>query len=235
MLISIPLRNLDQNPWLELPGAAPFVLDTDRPIIDDFNYRAKGRTPAYRVETSLLPEPWVGWVDAPILLLLLNPGVSDEDLVLHQQTDFRRRVLACHRQAPSEYPNYYLDPALTGPGARWSRRVLAFLIRDVGAASVAENVAYLEFFPYHSRRFAHHRLRVPSQDYTFGLLREAIRRETVIFVTRGRVVWEEVVPELAGYRRAFTTRSRQNVVITPRNCPEGYPLAAQVMEALLGH
>lgn len=210
------------NPWLKLPPEPPFVLPEDRPAIETFNRSA---VPDYRVETALMPEPFVGRPDAPILLLLLNPGVSDDDFALHEQPDFRQRVRACHHRQSATYANYFLDPDVSGPGARWMSRVLGSLIREFGAQTVATGVASLEYFPYHSRRFAHHRLRVPSQRYGFDLLRAAIRRDAAIFVTRGARIWEEAVPELRGCHRAFRTRSVQNVAISPRNCPEGYEAA----------
>lgn len=198
------------------------MLAQDRPAVEAFNRTATERT---RVETSLLPEPWVGCTDAPILLLLLNPGMSDDDLALHRRPAFRRRIFACHRRELAPFPNYYLDPDVTGPGARWTARILRPLVAEFGAQAVANAVGALEFFPYHSRSFAHHRLRVPSQEFTFSLLRSAIGRGAVVFVTRGRGLWEAAVPELRGYERTFRTNSVQNVVISPRNCPEGWEAA----------
>src|SRR6267143_439276 len=122
------------NPWLALPTDAPFVLDVDRGAVDAFNQKAKAD---HRVELGLLPEPYVGRIDAPIVLLLLNPGVSDDDFALHRRTDFRDRVRACHRQESMPYPNYYLDPAVAGPGARWMARILRPLIAEFGAQTVA--------------------------------------------------------------------------------------------------
>ena len=210
------------NPWTSLGSESPFILDDDRSALDAFNQTARA---SYRVETDLLPEPFVGLVDAPIVLLLLNPGVSDEDFSLHKQADFRDRVLVCHRQEAATYPNYYLHPEASGPGALWTARVLKPLINEFGSRAVASAVAAFEYFPYHSCKFAHHRLRVPSQDFTFGLLRAALRRHAAVFITRGQRIWEEAVPELRGYAQAFTTRSRQNVVISPKNCPDGYEAA----------
>ena len=46
----------------------------------------------------MLPEPFVGHLDAPVVLLALNPGVSDGDFALHKEDAFQRRVRACNRQ-----------------------------------------------------------------------------------------------------------------------------------------
>jgi hypothetical protein len=207
------------NPWLEVPESAPFVLSSDRDIIDHFNSKAPPKT---RVETDLLPEPFVGRLDAPIVLLALNPGVADGDFALHRQAAFRERVRACHRQAPSEWPYYYLDPQLDGPGARWSQRVLGPLIRTVGLDVVARGVVLFEFFPYHSRAFAHGALRVPSQQFGFHALRQALVGAAAVFVTRGRGLWESAVPKLAHHSRLFRTNSVQNIVISPGNSPTGW-------------
>ncbi len=103
---------------------------------------------------------------------------------------------------------------------------------EFGVQTVSRGVCALEYFPYHSRKFAHHRLSVPSQAFTFELLRAAIDREAAIFITRGQVIWEEAVPALHGYSRSFRTRSVQNVVISPRNCREGYKAALAALDDL---
>jgi len=82
------------NPWLGLPAEPPFVLAEDRAVLAAFNAKVNPRT---RVETALLPEPYVGRVEAPVFLLLLNPGVSNDDFAFHRQPAFRERVRRCHR------------------------------------------------------------------------------------------------------------------------------------------
>ena len=229
---------LPPNPWPALPTQPPFVLPEDRPALEAFNRAPRQLIKGdFRVETRMLPEPFVGRLNAPIIILLLNPGiaaepaVAEEDLRLHQDPEFREIVRRCHRQAATPYPNYFFDPAVTGPGARWNGRVLRRLVGEFGAPSVANGVTALEYFPYHSLRFAHRRLRVPSQQFTFDALRAAIQRDAVVFVTRGKAAWEEAVPELTAYTRAFFTRSVQNVAVSPKNCPAGYDAA---LEALRG-
>jgi hypothetical protein len=202
------------------------VLEADSPEIARFNQRAK---PLVRVETSLLPEPYVGRVDAPVLLLTLNPGVSDDDFALHRNATFRQRVIDCHRQAPAAYPNYYLDPEVDGPGARWLHRIARPLISEFGARQVANRLSLIEFFPYHSVRFAHGRLRVPSQSFAFELVRTALDRAAAIFITRGRELWYEAVPELRDSPRVYFTRSVQNIVISEKNCPDGFPVVVAAM------
>ena len=77
------------NPWLALPSRAPYVLPEDRSAVERFNRTAAAPV---RLETSLLPEPYVGRVDAPVVLLTLNPGVSPGDFALHTDSAFQQRV-----------------------------------------------------------------------------------------------------------------------------------------------
>lgn len=225
--LTTPLDEL--NPWGALPKHAPFVLAADAVAVDRFNEKAVA---SVRIELSLVPEPYVGRIDAPVILLTLNPGVSGEDFALHENPAFRERVLRCHRQAPTEYPNYYLDPAVAGPGARWLHRITRPLVQEFGARAVSSGLSLVELFPYHSRRFAHGAVRVPSQAYTIAIVQAAIRRGAAIFITRGRELWYKSVPDLRNCSRVFFTRSTQNIVISPKNCPDGFSFVADAIGRL---
>ena len=122
----------------------------------------------------MLPEPFLGRRDAPVVLLNLNPGYSPEGPRIHSDPSFAARVRRnlCH--LPAEYPFYLLDPAITGPGRDWWEPKLRQLIGQVGRQVVATGVLCIEYFPYHSRRFRHRRLPLPSQQYSFSLVREAL-------------------------------------------------------------
>jgi hypothetical protein len=205
---------------------APFVLAEDEAAVADFNRRASDRI---RLQLSLLPEPFVGRLDAPILLLNLNPGYTEDDRAVHRRASFRSLVRGCHRQECMPYRNYYLNPEVSGGGAGWWVRVLAPFLREFDHTSVANNVSSLEYLPYHSERFAHSELTLPSQAYTFAALRTAMDRDAVIFVTRGHKLWASAVPALRRYRRAFTTNSVQNVTISPNNCPAGFRAARALL------
>lgn len=207
------------NPWVALPRRSPYVLPEDRPAVEAFNRQA---SPRARLHLDLLPEPFIGRLDAPILLLTLNPGFAESDRRVHASVTFRSRVRHCHAQRAVRHPNYYLDPTVTGGGAAWWQRICAPLIREVGQHTVAANVGAIEYLAYHSERFAHASLHLPSQNYSFAAVRSAIDRSAIIFLARGATLWRKAIPELAAYPRSFTTRSVQNVVISPRNAPAGF-------------
>ncbi len=236
------------NPWTSLPNGPPFVLEDDSRAIEGFNQKA-GKNAV--IQTDMLPEPFVGSLNAPVFVLLENPGSGgDEDLALHGQPEFQLRVRNCHKQCSVAFPHYFLDPDTTGPGARWTAQKLKPLIELFGLRVVASGVTFLEYFPYHSKNFAHGRLRIPSQEYTFASLRRALNLDATVIITRGRKLWENAVPELAHYPLAFETSSKQNVVISARNCrfdalpnyrgkeptepPSGRPTGFEAVEAALG-
>lgn len=63
-----------QNPWLDLPRTPPYVLPIDAEAVARFNESAKDHG---RLLLELLPYPRLGDPNAPIVLMSLNPDLSD--------------------------------------------------------------------------------------------------------------------------------------------------------------
>jgi hypothetical protein len=63
---------MDENPWCRLPASPPYVLPDDEPLVRDFNERV-GPNRCLDID-KILPEPFVGAKDAPVVLLRNNPG-----------------------------------------------------------------------------------------------------------------------------------------------------------------
>jgi hypothetical protein len=215
---------LNTNPWRRLPTHAPYVLPEDRVAVLAFNRRAN---PMLRIRTALLPEPFLGPLDARVLLLNLNPGYAPENHRVHRRPSFVRALRRTLRGTDHGYPFYYLNPDEDGGGHRWWRSRLQALVSETSNEDVAQGVLCVEYFPYHSVRFGHRAVRVPSQEFGFGLVREALRRKAVVIVMRARRLWEDAVPELRRYRKLYGLNSPQNVAITPRNCPDGFEAAVR--------
>lgn len=207
------------NPWSYLPDSTPFVLEQDAKAIATFNRSAK---PDTFVHLELLPEPFLGNPIAPVVLLGLNPGYSPDDITHHQVEQFAilSRYNLQHRDV--DYPFYLLNPVLDAPGGKWWAQRLSRLIAAKGRKAVAQHVLCIEYFPYHSRRFAHAKLKVSSQEYSMQLLRDAIRRDAVIVVMRAEKLWLASVPELAQAKHTYRLNSVQNTTISLNNCPDGY-------------
>lgn len=212
------------NPWKQLPDRPPFVLCEDAPLIDAYNVTAKDD---FLLHTEILPEPFIGRTDAPIVVLGLNPGFKEIDREYHSQPKFVRRLRDNLCEQPSDWPFYLLAPDIKRTA--WCELRLGPLIKEVGAPAVAVNVLCVEFFPYHSKHFRHHRLRLASQAYGFQLVRRAIARNAVIILLRSGRLWIRAVPELEYHTNLYAVNSVQNPVVSERNCPDGFAAAMAIL------
>ena len=208
-----------QNPWLALPRRPPFVLPVDAPYIRTFNRTASVDV---AIDVNLMPEPFIGDPTSPVVILALNPGLSPKDPIINRDPAFRRRIRHTLERRPAARRFAPLEGDHTRPGARWWRRNLKAVLAEVGDECAARNLCCLEYLPYHSKTFDHSSLRLPSQAYTFGLLRKALAREAVVVLTRGARFWIGAVPELADHPRLVCVGNARSASISPRNCGSAF-------------
>lgn len=218
-----------QNPWLNMPISEPCILAGDEQIIRAYNQALREK---YREDREIhlegFPEPYTGSPQASIILLNRNPGYYRRNVVFGQGTaDFRRLWRANLAHEPQDSSFYHLDPRMKGtPGdVYWSAK-LREPIDEFGVRRVAETFFTAEYFPY-STKHGIGPIRVPSQEYTFSLIREALRRGAIIVRTRC-TWWHRVIPGLASYLRYYELNSTQNAAIIKKNCP-GYPEIRKVL------
>ena len=202
-----------RNPWIDLPASAPYVAVGDLELIERFNATAK---PELFVHLEHHPEPFLGRPDAPVVVLGLNPGYLPECDRWYGDAAFAARARANLVHGALEFPFYLLDPSQPAPGHHWWMRKLGPLIRATSLQAVAHGVLCVELFPYHSERYGHAKLRVPSQEYSFDLVRRALSRGAWIVLMRSERLWFAAVPELASYPRLVRIRNVQNPVISHR-------------------
>lgn len=206
----------DSNPWLAVPAGPPYVLACDRDAVQ--MYQAQRRDERCRLELDVLPEPFIGVTTAPVVLLILNPGFEDGDIADHARGDLQALIRDNYRQNESSFPFYSLNPAFDNGGRRWWEKKLKYLLREFEREQLAQSILSVDYFPYHSRHFAHSSPQLPSQEFGFRLVRSAIARGAVIVIMRGQKLWKETIPELQKYSNTFALNSAQNVVLSPRNC-----------------
>jgi hypothetical protein len=124
------------------------------------------------------------------------------------------------RHGPSDYPFVYLAPEPRGAGKKWWESKLKHLLHRFPREVVARSVLEVVYLPYASckyRQMPHH---LPSQAYGFHLVREAMKREAVIVLMRGRKRWLAAVPELEAYGRFCQLKNPRTPAISPGNCPD---------------
>ena len=171
------------------------------------------------MSAPLVPEPFLGNPQAPVVLLGLNPGFIPEDIVFHDKPDYHEAAVENLRHGNPEYPFYLLNPNFRdSPGHKWWYKHLRSLIEKSSLELVASRVFAVEIHGYHSEKFGRG-LRVQSQDYTRKLIRDAIARKARMVIMRGRREWESLVPDIAlASDLIVPVNSIQNPTISPKNC-----------------
>src|SRR5258708_35169148 len=157
-------RSYMQTPWTNLPQTIPFVLRGDKQGIDNYNLNAK---PEHKIHVEILPEPYTGSPDSPVILLNLNPGFYERNVQFLLGDDYFFKASRANLvHSKQEYPFYLLDPRnVESPGYYWWSRKLRLLIDLYGLKKVANMVSVIEYFPYHSANFGGN-IAVPSQAYS---------------------------------------------------------------------
>ena len=174
-------------------------------------------------------EAFTGDREAPIVLLSNNPGFG-RGAPDKEKPNFVAIIRKNLLHEPSDFPFPFLDPSFSGPSKQWWERKLKHILARFGYEVVARSILNVVHFPYPSQRYGHGRLRLPSQDYNFRLVREAVNRKAVIVRMRNNRNWFTAVPELIGYDHLYQVENWQNPAISPRNC-RGFEQVVQAIQA----
>jgi hypothetical protein len=192
----------------------------------EFNARAK---PEHFFHVDLLPEPYFGSPDGPVVALLLNPGYKAADAPVHADRVFQRlaRDSMAHRLAPT--PFLHLLEGFDNPGCRWWRRRTRVLRMH---APVGERLLALQYVGYKSKAFTAGKLWLPSMEYIFALLRRAMDRGAEVVVTRAHAAWIAAGPGLTHYPRLHRTKNPRSPYLTPGNLhPDSFGAIVRAMRA----
>ena len=221
------------NPWEQLPNIAPFILPEDKELIDKHNNRWAGTD--FEILLNEIPSPYIGDPKAPIVLLNLNPGYSLGNQESPNLMCFREVARANLLHQFFDYPYYVLDPTLEGTpsGYTWFMQNLGPLMRagNLTPQELSKKLFTVEYFPYHSVKYGWKGGILPSQKYAIHLLKEAIGKQAIIVIMRGKKVWETAVPELIKYPNVYTLSSSQNVTVSEKNL--GYDAFYKVIDILV--
>lgn len=203
------------NPWLNLPQIAPYILPEDLAVI-------KSHKNFIGLRLDTLPEPLVGGLDnAQVIFLALNPGFTDSDVEVNMQLPEFIEGCRTNLHNPFTSPFYYFNGGLEATGGYkwWSARLKPLIQAGVSLETLRDKIMMVEYFPYHSINYKHINAYTPSQLYSFEIVREAARRNKTIIIMRSKSLWLQAVPELANHNY-MTLSSAQNVVISPKNLGE---------------
>jgi hypothetical protein len=202
-----------ENPWKKLSKENPYVLAEDKLLIDAYN---KDCSDDFRIRTDLIPEPFIGNINAPIVLLSLNPGVGEDDEKIHKQNWFIEELFSNLNHSINKYPFYFLNPEFEKtPGGNWWIKKLKEILKLVNKEKLANNILVVEYFPYHSEKYKKMPI-IPSQKYSFYLVKEAIKRNAEIIIMRSEKQWLKAVPELEKVEY-YTLKNKQAPYLSNNN------------------
>lgn len=212
------ISNIHRNPWLKLPKAEPFILTEDLKHISRYGLEPND----LGWKTELLPVPYLGsFKKAKIVLLCLNPGYNKElDKKAHKDKYYYQENLKS-LNFKSNTPFYCLDPKFSYSGGyRWWMRLLKSLIKEFGLKTISQKLMCLQYISYHSKTFRKPPCILPSQKFTFYLLRKAMKSKKVVVVMRSKNLWLQNVPELKNYPY-IELKNYRMPYLTERNVKNG--------------
>lgn len=205
------------NPWKRMGQQPPFILQEDRPYIEAFNSIHEHHDDR-KINLYYTPEPRLGPVTAQVILLQLNPSYDKNKPFGPQSEQITLRELENIQDENSSHPGVM-------PGNDWWNRTLGQLMKEsrIGPDRLSRGICSIEFFAYRSLTFCHGTIRLPSQGYTFALVRERLASGAIIIVTRNYPLWVSAIPELAAKLNltVFLTNTPRRAYISRGNLSAG--------------
>ncbi|HXA02627.1 MAG TPA: hypothetical protein VNW99_11605 [Cytophagaceae bacterium] len=213
-----------QNPWTnifdgDIGRLDRYSLKEERPVIDEFN---KSISDEFKIYDTVFPSAYSNIKTSDILLLLTNPGYDqkEKDNGVYDDTERISQYLRNLIEDTVPTSEKLLSPY-------WEKK-LNKLTKIYPLEIVKSHISIVQFFPYHSIKFREIPKKLikkyfpnsnylPSQEYTFHLLREALIRKPVIIITRSKKQWLEALPELNTYEYCFETNNYRNPILSENN------------------
>lgn len=216
-----------KNPWvnLKLPRKystkGNYILPTDRPHIEFYNKANRGKKT--EIITNLMPVPFQGKLNAPILILLLNPGYAGKKDVdfckdLHAYKCAKEKLLINNNTYFFHLDEYFIKKS---GGNSWWLKVFKSLIKNnnVKIETLKSKIWCIEYFPYHSKSYKLFPFTLEAQQYNFYLLKEFIkknRKDRIVLIARGANNWRIAVPELNEFSNCYESNNPRISSISPK-------------------
>ena len=219
-----------QNPWLGFQNSESMVHPLDLDVVIQHNISSK---PDYKYLLHLAPEPWIGDLGGKLVVLYSNPGATKDNVnhifqPLHSEV--LKKTIDNLNQRNSQYPHFHFDPHLKeSEGAKWFESKYKWVIDQTSRQAVAKTLVTCELSPYHSLKWKIPKSKLPTQEFTYRIVRQAIARNAVILLARTPKIWLENVPELKSYSRVFRPNSI-NASVSPNNYLQNFKEIIKVIE-----
>lgn len=225
-----------KNPWSDFNqniNETNFILKQEQSVIKEFNERADDK---YKIHTELMPAPFMGDVkNAAVMILVLNPGFDKEEERKGFYTKYRKYWQnEIQHKFDERLPLFCLDEEYRQYSNYWANVLAPIIVKlgENGKEIVAKNVCKVQLFPYQSAKYKPIQKSIlvsngfdrylPSQLYSFQLVKDAINRNTLIIIPRALKKWEEAVVELKDYKNKCTTNSYLNITLSEKNLGDDF-------------
>ncbi len=177
-----------------MPNKAPFIAEIDKVYFEKYPKKIS------HVESGVLPDAYLGnFENAKVIFLALNPGFHKEDLQSYMNdSSYIEANRASLLQKADDF--YVLNKEFEKyEGYKWWKKKLKSLIDDgISIDTLRKKIMCIQYFPYHSIKYRHTQQLLPSQEYSFHLVKKAIRLKKKIVLMRSEKIWLQDVPELKG-------------------------------------
>jgi hypothetical protein len=201
-----------RNPWIELPRRPPYWLPEDRPHIEAFN---RGVPSRYRLAAKLLPEPFLGPHGAPLVILMLNPGLVRADYALHR-SGFARLLRANLGDNPEGHRHLGPRSEFTERLPWWGQHFAKVIAAGHDPDELSRKVLSVEFHGYHARSYRSIPVTLPSQRFGFQLVEKAMARGRPSFPPAANESGRSQY-RLRDYRGLVPARNPRSAYISPGN------------------
>jgi hypothetical protein len=205
-----------ENPWENLKKINnEYIAECDRASLSYLRNSLKGE---YELKFGVIPGPYTGDPENSVVYVLaLNPGYTagEDERICAKYEDIYIKNLT---HSNHEYPFIPFNPVFSGtPGQKWWKDRLGSIIKETSIETVSKFVFNVEYFPYYSKSYKPLKEILPSQEYTFSLVRKAIKDDKIIILMRSKKIWYKAIDELIDYPNKYILNSPQNTVISQKN------------------
>ena len=208
-----------KNPWFEFDwNSSSQIHPQDQSHVDAYNFElSKSATKNLNVLSLIhAPLPFFGSIEAKVVILLANPGIGPGEEIPDESFTQLRLLDSARKHQTLEEHFIYISEGMKGTeGHKWWTSKLKALTSESSIQLVHESLMAVEFHPYHSVNFSVLPITLPTQNYTFELVRRKVAEGALFVIGRHLQGWFTAVPELRNAN--YVMFKSRNAALTPGN------------------
>lgn len=223
---------MEQNVWESITEEnGKYFASSDKIFLNKIqeNTKYKMLDDDLKLDLSVIPLHFIGDIyNAKVLVLNLNPGIDEKYLSFYNENkEYQEKIFNNLTFKDTKF--FEFDYYTENNEGYWSR--LSFLFSDKYSEKIVrnesgdntedldmyftKNIALVEFFPYHSKKFSgikdiykstvkEMKKYLPSQQFVFNIIRDRIEKENVIILfSRATTEWIKAIPEIKSYNKVY--------------------------------